>query len=419
MTVLQEGALAAPQAEAAARPRSPDRGYKKILVGVDNSRHSDRAVLAAARLARALDASLVGFHVYAARLHEDRFLQMEPTLPERYPREEVLRRRSVHEILISKGLRVISESYIEHARDVCQAAGLPFEGRLAEGQNYAEILSEARTGAYDLVVLGARGLGSRRRTVVGSVCERVIRAAPSDVLVERDAGDGSSGILVAVDGSRHSYQALARALTMGAALGQPVEVVSVYDPQFHVVAFRRLAKVLSAEAAAVFRFGDQEKLHTEIIDQGLNRLYRSYLGRATEMAARRGQAIETTLLTGKAFQCILDHVARRRPWLVVAARFGQHAAPCIDIGSTTENLVRLAPCSVLIVAGADEGPAGRPQAEPERTLPWTAEAIERLGLVPPFARDVVQRAVEAHARRQGHHNVTPEVMVLARETMGW
>lgn len=381
--------------------------------------HSEHAVRTAASLAAPLGSTVVGFHVYAARLHETRFIQMEPALPRGYSDHERRRQREAHESLIAKGLRLISESYLERAHAVCAEAGVAFEGRLAEGRNYEQIIREARSTDCDLVVLGALGLGARRRSLIGSVCERVLRAAPCDVLVARNGREAAQGVVAAVDGSACAYEALAHALTIGEAFGQPVEAVAAYDPQFHVVAFRRLARVLSDEAAAVFRFKEQEQLHAEIIDQGLRRLYEGYLRQAAHLAAARGHQIRTTLLTGKPSQSLLDHLERRRPRFVVAGRFGQHATEGLDIGSTAENLARLAACSVLVVSASADVAAKPVDAEAERQLPWTPDAVARLEPVSTFGRGVVQRAVESYAQRCGQAEVTAEIVDQAREALGW
>lgn len=394
--------------------------YQRILVAVDNSKYSDAAVKLAASLARAQGATVVGFHVYAAQLHEQRFLHMEPGLPERYGNVELQQQRSVHESLISTGLRLISESYLDRARALCEEFQVAFEGRLAEGKNYQEVLREASSGEYDLVVLGALGLGARRRSLLGSVCERVFRSFPGDSLVVRNGQKGARDIMVAVDGSQNSYQALAQGLTFGAAMGQSVEVVTVFDPQFHIVAFQRLANVLSEEAASLFRFREQEQLHAEVIDKGLERLYGSYLRDAEELAHRRGQDVQVTLLKGKAFQSILDHAEKSRPSLLVVGRYGQHATEGSDVGSTTENLVRLAPCSVLVVSGALEGRQWSDQISATAAeLPWTTEAEVRLQRVSAFAQPMVREAIERYAREHDLPQVTVGAMIQARRTIGW
>jgi nucleotide-binding universal stress UspA family protein len=321
--------------------------------------------------------------------------------------------------LISDGLRIISESYLDHAQEICQEREVLFERRVAEGRNYVEILREIGRDGYGLVALGALGLGARRRSLIGSVSERVLRRSPIDVLLARKTPPDSVGILAAVDGSPNSFKAVDTALQLGRALGQPVEVVSVFDPQFHVVAFRSIANVLSEEGAKLFRFQEQQKLHEEIIDKGLEKLYKGHLDTAAQMAERAGQPLKTTLLQGKAFQQVLDHVDHEKPLLLVAGRFGLHRTEYADMGSTSENLARLARCSVLVVDG-ELVPEQRqiPQPQPEPEIRWTEEAEARLENVPPFARGMARQAIEGYARQHGYAEVTEAVMAEARAKMG-
>jgi len=88
--------------------------YKHVYVPVDNSEHSNRAIDLAVELGKAFGARLTGSHVYAARLHDYRFKQMEYTLPEEYKDEnELERQRKIHDSLIAMGLQLISESYLD------------------------------------------------------------------------------------------------------------------------------------------------------------------------------------------------------------------------------------------------------------------------------------------------------------------
>ena len=51
--------------------------YSKIYVPVDNSDFSNRAITNAVAVGKRLDSTLVGCHVYAARMHDYRFKQIE------------------------------------------------------------------------------------------------------------------------------------------------------------------------------------------------------------------------------------------------------------------------------------------------------------------------------------------------------
>jgi nucleotide-binding universal stress UspA family protein len=394
--------------------------YRRILVPVDNSKHSDAAIRVAARFAERFGSTVTGFHAYAARLHESRFQQMEPGLPERYQEPvELERQRSVHETLISEGLRIVSDSYLDHAEEICRAVEVPYERRLAEGRNYVEILREIQSDGYDLVAMGALGLGASRRSLMGGVSERVLRRTPIDGLVVRKPLPGSEGVMAATDGSACSFKAVDTALQIGKALEQPVEVVSVFDPDFHIAAFQSIAKVLSEEGAKIFRFREQEKLHEEIIDKGLENLYREHLNTAGKLAKAAGQTVETSLLAGKPFQRVLEHVKQQKPSLLVVGRFGLHRTEDADIGNTAENLVRLARCSVLVVAGELDSQELQPSpADEVEQISWTREAEANLQGIPPFARGMAMQAIEDYARDHGYGEVTPALMTEARAKMG-
>jgi len=91
--------------------------YSTLYVALDNSEHSDAASTVALELASAFDARVIGMHVYAARMHDYRFKQMEYTLPEEYQDEaELLRQRRIHDSLITTGLELISDSYTDVLR---------------------------------------------------------------------------------------------------------------------------------------------------------------------------------------------------------------------------------------------------------------------------------------------------------------
>ena len=55
--------------------------YKTIYIPVDNSDHSNTAVDVGVELAKTYGSKIVGSHVYAAKMHDKRFKQMEAGLP--------------------------------------------------------------------------------------------------------------------------------------------------------------------------------------------------------------------------------------------------------------------------------------------------------------------------------------------------
>ena len=113
--------------------------------------------------------------------------------------------------------------------------------------------------------------------------------------------------------------------------------------------------VLTERAAKVFRFEEQNQLHEEIIDTGLAQIYQSHLEVAERMASDLGVEVKKTLLDGKAFQKVLDHVRKTNPWLLVLGRIGVHSAKDEKgLGSNTENLLR----ACRLRRAADDAPRG-------------------------------------------------------------
>jgi len=324
--------------------------YNRILVPVDNSSQSKFAIEMAVSIAQKCDSELTGLHVYAARLHDDRFKQMEPGLPARYQENDTLeKQRNIHNSLISNGLKTISDSYVSNFQNICREAGVNFQGKVVEGKTYVEILKETTENSYDLVIMSLLGLGAVDKSLIGSVCERVARKIKTDILITKPLIPSSDKFLVATDGSGYSCGALQTSLALAEKLSAQVEVVSVFDPNFHVKAFQSIAGSLSKEAESKFRFKDQESLHEEVINGGLAKIYRSYLDQASNIAVQRGQEIKQKLLSGKPFEEIIQYCDKEKPSLLVLGRLGAHRSEFLEIGSTTENLMRMAPCNILIV----------------------------------------------------------------------
>jgi nucleotide-binding universal stress UspA family protein len=346
----------------------------RVLVALDQSDYANQALGQAVRLAGSAGGTITGIHAYAAKLHDRRFKQMEGGLPERYQREsEMEHQRDVHEDLIGMGLGLISDSYHDAAAVVCEENEVPFKRLSPEGKNYSCIMDAVNTGEFDVLAMGALGLGAVAGSMIGSVCERVVRRSPIDVLVTRDRrrpiGDGP--IVVGMDGSAKSFGALLTALDIGRRLGVPVHVVAAYDPYYHYVAFNKIAGVLDEEAGKVFRFKEQEQLHEELIDDGIAKIYQAHLNVARTVAEDAGAVIVTELVAGKPYQAIRKYIEKHNASLLVIGKTGVHADDHLDIGGNAENLLRMAPCHVWIGQATHLPPA---DVVAEETIMWSDEA---------------------------------------------
>ncbi|HYT71555.1 MAG TPA: universal stress protein [Gemmatimonadales bacterium] len=428
--------------------------YREIFVPVDNSQHSEWAVDRAIDLCRKSGGNITGNHVYAARLHDVRFRQLETGLPARFQTpEEIKKQRKIHDKLIEKGLQLIADSFLDQLGRRCEAAGVPLTRQLLEGINYEEIVNEVNRGAgrlpgligfdpnraagydggeklrsdvqvgengrlvaeeedaaarvvgssgrrYDLLAVGAHGLGRQPYSQLGGVVSRVLRGVEKDVLVVRDDRPFEGGrYLVCVDGSSYGYRAVQVALELAQAFGGSLYLCSAFDVEYHHVVFHNIKDVLSYQAAKVFKFEEQEELHNNIIDKGLLKLCQANLKRAEVMAqAYPDVPRKTQILVGKPFQVIMQWAEEVRPSLLVLARHGAHRIEGTELGSQAENLVRIAPCNTLLIGTVGVRPEDVPWIEEDGVagLPWAPDAEVRILRVPPFAQGIARRAVEEY-----------------------
>ena len=313
--------------------------YRELLVPVDNSRESDWAVERAIEICARSEGRITGSHVYAARLHDIRFRQLEIGLPAQFQEPaEIRRQRKIHDKLIEKGLQLISDSFLDQLHRRCSAAGVTMTRQLLEGINYEEIINEANRGGgrlpsligfdpniahnydgsenqradvqlgdngrlvaedeeqedklagtsgrdYDLVTIGAHGLGRQERSRLGGVVARALRGIRKDALIVRNDRPLEGGKwLIGVDGSAYAYKGLRIALEMARKYGAKLYIGSAFDVQYHHVVFNNIKDVLSVQASKVFKFEEQEELHNNIIDKGLLRLCKANIKRAEVMA---------------------------------------------------------------------------------------------------------------------------------------
>ena len=393
--------------------------YKTIYVPVDNSDFSNQAIAVAVDLGKSFQSKMVGCHVYAAKMHDYRFKQMEYTLPEEYLEEtELDRQRKIHDSLITMGLKLISDSYLTPMAARCAGAGLEFEPRMMDGKHSTEIVNDVNSGDYDLVVLGVLGLGRVRDSEVGSVCERVARHSNKDVLVVKHLPNGDAAavrdtILVGIDGSPQSFGALMTAIDLAKRFDKQVEAIAVYDPYLHYTVFNGIVNVLTEKAAKVFRFEEQNQLHEEVIDTGLAQIYQSHLEVAEKMAAEQGVEINKTLLDGKAVQKVLNHVRQTNPWLLVIGRIGIHSPKEeTELGSNTENLLRSCPCDLLLTTRLETPEL---DIKAEESIRWTPEAEERMTRVPTLVQGIARTAIYRLAVEKGHSVITSDLLDEAME----
>lgn len=145
--------------------------YQHILVPVDGSTTSDRALQEAIRLGQQQSAQLELVHV----VEDIRLLDSD----------SYINYAEMQETLRSSGKKTLA-----HAQMVVQLAGMGAEINLLEahGKRIASVIvEEAERWPADLIVIGTHGRSGFSRVLFGSVAEGVVRTAHIPVLLIRGA----------------------------------------------------------------------------------------------------------------------------------------------------------------------------------------------------------------------------------------
>jgi nucleotide-binding universal stress UspA family protein len=143
------------------------RTYRRILVPVDGSSTSDKALVAALQIARDAGGRVLLVHAVDELAYLTGFESSADVLT-----------------LVRQG----GERVLAGAKDVAASAGVEAETRFLDepGRRLGEsIAKEANDWPADLIVLGTHGRRGVERMLLGSGAEQIIRRAPVPVLVIR------------------------------------------------------------------------------------------------------------------------------------------------------------------------------------------------------------------------------------------
>ena len=144
--------------------------YQRILVPVDGSDLSGRAINASIDLARQLGAAITGF-----------VAEPLPELPDLPSSPRALQRQvAEHDALTTAHAQDVLGRFAERAR----AAGVSFEGHTAQVRHIDKaILAEAESQGCDLIVMVTHGRGAFGEFLYGSQTKAVLSGSRLPLLV--------------------------------------------------------------------------------------------------------------------------------------------------------------------------------------------------------------------------------------------
>jgi nucleotide-binding universal stress UspA family protein len=292
--------------------RERRRESMRILFATDGSKEA----LAAAQLLASLPLEVEDSLTLLAVVPQDDEREAEHTLAEPRPGED--------------------EAALASAREIMCYSAATLRSEVRHGSAAQEILRAAAEHPTDLLVVGACGLSSVARFMLGSVAERVARHASCPVLVVRPLSGVLREVILGVDDSPCS----ARAAEWFRRFPLPPDcevrlstVLPLLDTWFrsHVTVGPPLAEHVTTLA-------ERERDEAQ---RRLRSLAASF--------APAGKRTATEIRSGDPSLGLLQVAEEEGADLIVVGSHGQSAIERFLLGSVSERVLRHAHCSVLIV----------------------------------------------------------------------
>ena len=295
------------------------RAFRQLVVGVDFSPHSEKAVRQAICLQQNTRTGVTAVHVVDRNLVQD--LRAQPGLDEEMIRDQAEQRlRKWLEGFAGPEHPVVAEAVVGH----------PFEALV-----HATVRHQA-----DLLVLGSRGLKAGVGHP-GAVAAKCLRKAPVDVLLVRQGQEGAfTRIVACIDFSPVSVNICATAASLAERAGGTLDVLHVHVPM-----------TMADLAIESFPVGDSIELLKAREDLARHQLDQFVAALPASAPAPPPVAVMRT--SSSATDGIVDFLNERAADLVVLGTRGRSGLRALLLGTTAERLVHEAPCSVLVVK--DEG----------------------------------------------------------------
>ncbi len=290
----------------------------RILVPTDLEPTTDRALALAARLAT----------IFSAELH---VLHCQPLLGDLQPERGQV--------------GPLADALARAGATGSAGAAVPVQTHLVRATSASEAAVVACTElGCDLIVMGTHGRRGLRHLLLGSVAEEVVRTAPVPVLTVRPGGAADVGacerLLVPLDFSPRSHEALRLAAAWAARLGSAVTLLHVVEP----VVYPQLYGVDPLPDGIVKQASARSRSELEAIA-------------AAELA---GLTTEVVVSHGAAPECIVREAEGRRASLVVMGSRGLSGLEHLLLGSVAEQVLRRSPVPLLTVRGRRGGRPGQP-----------------------------------------------------------
>ncbi len=229
----------------------------------------------------------------------------------------------------------------EHLQHLIGDTDISWESLISVGHTADEIAHIAKEKAADLVVSATHGRSGLKRLILGSVTERLMRTLPCPVYIvrslERDpaapvmAEMKLKRILIGCDFSTDSDLAVQYGLSLAQEFQTELYLAHVLEPMVYKDMLTRAAGAPDS---------DREGLRDQ--------LARKLEGMVPD-EAKQWCTPETVLLAGHPSDELTKYAVVNKMDLIVLGVRGHSVMESLLVGSTTDRVVRQAPCPVLSV----------------------------------------------------------------------
>lgn len=206
-----------------------------------------------------------------------------------------------------------------------RVTGINAHLELRQGMPAEEILQAAREKKVDLIAMSSHGRSGVVRLIAGSVAEEVLRKTGLPILVTRPGIEVHDWkrIVVALDGSERSEAILPEAARIAKKIGASIDLLRVATPS-----------IAAAPGETPFVLPPEDPL--------------PYLQVVAGSLEQEGIATRPIALEGNPSTLILDYLSKSGASLLCMTTHGRSGLTRLLLGSVAEEVVRKAPCPVLL-----------------------------------------------------------------------
>ena len=233
----------------------------------------------------------------------------------------------------------LARSAMHRIAEELAGSGLTANKCVREGRPAEEIVNELRTNGASLVVMRTHGRAGVERLIIGSVTEQVVKESPVPVVLMRPGERRITSIqklLVPVDGSPGGAVALGAAVGLARASNSIIKLLQVVVP-------------VPLQTLVAYEYGGMG-YYDPAWDEEAETAAQAYVDGLAKRLRDKGLTVETQVSVAETVPRGIIHVAERDDTdLVVMSTHALTGPARAVLGSTADEVVRHAPCPVLVV----------------------------------------------------------------------